>query len=50
MRLFTEETEAQQRFIQDPGITSQLGEFFIFGHAATLADQPLITQLFSPSK
>jgi len=40
---------AQQRFVQDLIIASQLVEFFILRHAATLADLPVIPQLHSPS-
>jgi len=41
---------ALQRFTQGCILRSELLEFFILGHMATLADLALILQLHSPSE
>jgi hypothetical protein len=47
MHLFV---SAPQRFAPNGFLGSQLVEFFVLGHAATLAELPVIPQLHSPTE
>ena len=50
LRLFQLFVFASQPFAQDRFLGPELFKFFIFRHAATLADSALILQLHSPTE